>query len=63
MLNYKRKKVSGIKKTATKRAKRKPTERAVLKSIKHAVSVQKVTYVWCKWKPIKNSFYIRNILN
>ena len=38
---YKRKKVSGIKKTATKRAKRKPTERAVLKSIKHAVSVQK----------------------
>ena len=38
---YKRKKVSGIKKTATKRAKRKPTERAVLKSIKKAVSVQK----------------------
>ena len=38
---YNRKKVSGIKKTATKRAKRKPTERAVLKSIKKAVSVQK----------------------
>ena len=35
---YKRKKVSGIKKTATKR---KPTEKAVLKSIKKAVSVQK----------------------
>ena len=35
---YKRKKISGVKKTATKR---KPTEKAVLKSIKKAVSVQK----------------------
>ena len=34
-------KKKAVKKTATKRAKRKPTEKAVLKSIKHAVSVQK----------------------
>jgi hypothetical protein len=34
-------KKKAVRKTATKRAKRKPSEKAVLKSIKHAVSVQK----------------------
>jgi hypothetical protein len=35
------KKVVAVKKYATKKAKKKPSEKAVLKSIKHAVSVQK----------------------
>jgi hypothetical protein len=35
------KKVGAVKKYATKKAKKKPSEKAVLKSIKHAVSVQK----------------------